>query len=63
MARIDDIIEDYSNRLEEIYKEQTAGAHTFTGVLANMLWEMKYSGLLAPELSVPLNPKKGSAGG
>lgn len=38
---VDDLISKYAERLQDIYDCQTAGAHTFTGVLATFLMELE----------------------
>lgn len=38
---MDEIIQKYADRLQEIYDKRTAGDHTFTGVLATMLMEIE----------------------
>lgn len=58
MAAIDDVIKKYSDELQRIYDNRTAGSHTFTGVLGKFLTEASTAAqeiLAAPEIK--LNPK------
>lgn len=36
----DNLIADYANRLQSVYNDRTAGAHTFTGILATFLLDV-----------------------
>lgn len=42
----DDILRNYEDRLQEIYDNQTAGDHTFIGVLASMLLDLNAAGVV-----------------
>lgn len=37
---MDEVIKHYSEELERIYNERTAGDHTFTGIVARFLFDL-----------------------
>lgn len=41
MSAVDDVITKYAEILQKIYDDQTAGDHTFQGVLAEFSWEFQ----------------------
>lgn len=50
MENMDELIKKYADRLQYLYDNHTVGEHTFTGVLAQMLWEIKENPALCDAL-------------